>query len=210
MNKIRVLLVDDHAVVRAGYRALLDAVDDIEVVAEADRGEKACELYARLLPDVVVIDLSMPGIGGLEAIRRIIARHHEARILVFSMHADAAYVEKAIQAGASGYLSKSSDPENMLNAIRELNGNGNFYDATVTQYASTRDAGTGSRPFAELTTREFQIFTLLSKGLNANDIAAEISLSPKTVANYATQIKTKLGVKNHSELVHLAMQHDLL
>jgi DNA-binding NarL/FixJ family response regulator len=210
MSTIRVLLVDDHAVVRAGYRTLLDSAPGIEVVAEAERGEEACQRFAELLPDVVVMDLSLPGIGGLEAIRRIVARDRDASILVFSMHDDTAFVEKALACGARGYITKSSAAEIMVDAVREVAAGQAFIDRELAQNLALRKAGGGQEAFACLTSREFQIFSLLAHGLSPAETASELALSYKTVANYTTQIKSKLNVKTTTELVHLAIRHGVI
>jgi len=211
MSAIRVLLVDDHAVVRAGYRTLLDGAPEVEVVAEAERGEEACQRFAELRPDVVVMDLSLPGIGGLEAIRRILARDRDAAILVFSMHDDTAFVEKALAAGARGYITKNSAAEIMVDAIRTVAAGQPYIDYELAQnLALRRAAGRGRELFDGLTTREFQIFTLLAHGLTPAETASELSLSYKTVANYTTQIKSKLNVKSTTELVHLAIRHGII
>jgi DNA-binding NarL/FixJ family response regulator len=203
-------LVDDHAVVRAGYRTLLDGTPDIEVVAEAERGEEACQRYAELYPDLVVMDLSLPGIGGLEAIRRIIARDSEAAILVFSMHDDTAFVEKALTAGARGYITKNSAAEIMVDAIRTIAAGDAYIDRELAQNLAMQRAGGSREVFACLTTREFQIFNLLAHGLTPTETASELALSYKTVANYTTQIKSKLNVKTTTELVHLAIRHGII
>ncbi len=210
MSAIRVLLVDDHAVVRAGYRTLLDSAPEIEVVAEAERGEEACQRFAELQPDVVVMDLSLPGIGGLEAIRRIVARDREAAILVFSMHDDTAFVEKALAAGARGYITKNSAAEVMIDAVRAVAAGQAFIDHELAKNMALRRAGRGRELFDCLTTREFQIFTLLAHGMTPAETANELALSYKTVANYTTQIKAKLDVKTNTELVHLAIRHGVI
>ena len=209
-KKIRVLLADDHAVVRAGYRVLLQHTDDIEVVAEADSGEKACRAFADLQPDVVVIDLSMPGIGGLQAMRRMVARDPNARILVFSMHEDTAFVEQALQAGAQGYITKSSAPEILVEAIRELAAGKSHIDTEIVQRLAFQKARGKDSPFSNLSTREFEIFCLLAEGLNTSDIAKRLSLSYKTIANYSTQIKNKLHVSTVAELARMAIRHNII
>lgn len=209
-KKIRVLLVDDHAVVRAGYRMLLKNSEDIEVVAEADSGERACKAFADLKPDVVVMDLSMPGIGGLEAIRRIIARDANAKILVFSMHEDTVFVEQALQAGAQGYLTKSSAPEILVEAIKELAAGKSHIDSDIVQRLAIQKSRGKDSPFSGLSTREFEIFCLLAEGLNTSEIAKRLSLSYKTVANYSTQIKSKLNVSTVAELARLAIRHNIV
>ena len=209
-KKIRILLVDDHAVVRAGYRMLLKNSEDIEVIAEADSGERACKAFADLKPDVVVMDLSMPGIGGLEAIRRIIARDANAKILVFSMHEDTVFVEQALQAGAQGYLTKSSAPEILVEAIKELAAGKSHIDSEIVQRLAIQKSRGKDSPFSGLSTREFEIFCLLAEGLNTSEIAKRLSLSYKTVANYSTQIKSKLNVSTIAELARLAIRHNIV
>ena len=209
-KKIRVLLADDHAVVRAGYRVLLQNTTDIEVVAEADSGERACRAFADLQPDVVVMDLSMPGIGGLQAIRRMVARDPHARILVFSMHEDTVFVEQALQAGAQGYITKSSAPEILVEAIRELAAGKSHIDTEIVQRLAFQKARGKDSPFSNLSTREFEIFCLLAEGLNTSEIAKRLSLSYKTIANYSTQIKNKLHVSTVAEIARLAIRHNII
>ena len=209
-KKIRVLLADDHAVVRAGYRVLLQNTDDIEVVSEADSGERACRAFADLQPDVVVMDLTMPGIGGLEAIRRMVARDANARILVFSMHEDTVFVEQALQAGAQGYITKSSAPEILVEAIRELASGKSHIDAEIVQRLAFQKARGKDSPFSNLSTREFEIFCMLAEGLNTSEIAKRLSLSYKTIANYSTQIKGKLNVSTVAEIARLAIRHNII
>ena len=209
-KKIRVLLVDDHAVVRAGYRMLLRNSDDIEVVAEAESGERACKAFVDLSPDVVVMDLSMPGIGGLEAIRRIIARDNQARILVFSMHEDTVFVEQALQAGAQGYITKNSAPEILVEAIKELASGKTHIDSEIVQRLAYQKTRGKDSPFSSLSTREFEIFCMLAEGLNTSEIAKRLSLSYKTVANYSTQIKSKLNVATVAEIARLAIRHNII
>ena len=211
-NRIKVILVDDHAVVRAGFRMLLSTDDTIEVVAEADRGEAACQLYLEKQPDVMVLDLSMPGIGGLETIRRICNREHQAKILVFSVHDERVYVDRAMNAGAKGYISKHAHPDILIAAIQTI-AEGEVYveqgllrdehtilntclETRETDYKTLIDS---------LTAREFDVFLLLAKGLTAHKIAGELCLGYKTVANYGTQIRSKLKVSSVAELAHIAL-----
>jgi len=209
-KKIHVLLVDDHAVVRAGYQMLLKNTEDIEVVAEADTGESACKQFIDFQPDVVVMDLSMPGIGGLEAIRRMIARDADAKILVFSMHDDTVFVEQALQAGAKGYITKTSEPEILVEAIRSLASGQSHLDADLAQrLAIQKSLGTDSL-LSSLSTREFEIFCLLAEGLNSSEIAKRLSLSYKTVANYSTQIKSKLNVSTLADIARLAIRYNIV
>ncbi len=210
MEKIQVLLVDDHAVVRAGFRTLLEDAQDIAVVAEASSGEQACEFFAKFNPDVVIMDLSLPGIGGLEAIRRITARDHAAAILVFSMHDDTAFVEKALAAGAKGYITKNSAPETMVDGVREVAAGNAYLDHQLAQSLALQKSAGRNDFFSCLTTREFEIFCLLAQGRSPQETASELALSYKTVANYTTQIKAKLNVSNTTELVHLAIRKGII
>lgn len=209
-KKIRVLLVDDHAVVRAGYRMLLKNSEDIEVVAEADSGETACRAFVEFNPDIIVMDITMPGIGGLEAMRRIIARDASAKILVFSMHEDTVFVEQALQAGAQGYITKNSAPEILVEAIKELASGKSHIDSEIVQRLAIQKSRGKDSPFSVLSTREFEIFCLLAEGLNTSEIAKRLSLSYKTVANYSTQIKNKLNVTTVAEIARLAIRHNII
>jgi DNA-binding NarL/FixJ family response regulator len=209
-NKIRVLLVDDHAVVRAGYRTLLENAAGISVVAEADSGEAGCREFNEKQPDIVIMDLSLPGISGLEAIRRIIARKSGAKVLAFSMHEDTPFVEQALQAGARGYIGKSSAPTVLVEAVKQLAAGNIFLDPEIAQRLAFQKTRGPQSPFSNLSTREFEIFCLLAEGLSANEIAKRLSLSPKTVANYSTQVKAKLEVGTTAELARLAIRHGLI
>jgi DNA-binding NarL/FixJ family response regulator len=208
--RIRVLLVDDHAVVRAGYRMLLARSEDIEVVAEAESGEFACKRYVECAPDVIVMDLSLPGIGGLEATRRIIARDPRARILVFSMHDDTVFVDQAVGAGARGYITKSSAPEVLVEAIRAVAAGRTYLEPGIAQQLAFQKVRDKDSPFSRLSTREFEICCLLAEGSNTSEIAKRLSLSYKTVANYSTQIKAKLNVGTIAELTRLAIRHNVV
>jgi two-component system, NarL family, invasion response regulator UvrY len=208
-TRVRVLLVDDHAVVRAGYRLLLNVAPEIEVVAEADSGELAYRLFAELAPDVVVMDLTLPGIGGLEAIRRIVQRDSQAKVLVFSMHEDTLFVEQALAAGARGYVTKSSAPHVLVAAVKQVAAGEQALAGDVAQRLKFA-RGRGDSPLKNLSTREFEIFCLLAEGLGSAEIAKRLSLSHKTVANYGTQLKGKLGVATVAELTRLAIRHGVI
>jgi DNA-binding NarL/FixJ family response regulator len=209
-GRVRVLLVDDHAVVRAGYRLLLQNAPEIEVVAEAETGEAACQRFAELGPDVVIMDLSLPGIGGLEAIRRIRMRDEHARVLVFSMHEDTMFVEQALAAGARGYITKRSAPRVLVAAVKEIAKGGRHLDAEIAERLAFQRVRGRDTPLTGLSTREFEIFCLLAEGRSAIDIAKRLSLSYKTVANYSTQLKSKLQVGTMAELTRLAIRHGII
>ncbi|MFZ2727096.1 MAG: response regulator transcription factor [Methylococcaceae bacterium] len=206
---IKVILVDDHAVVRAGFRLLLSSEPSIEVIAEAERGEQACQLYVETQADVIVLDLSMPGIGGLETIRRIYNRDNNAKILVFSVHDELVYVHRAMNAGARGYISKSSAPHYLVKAIQKIAA-GECYIEESLQKQLPHESVNYRAIVDTLSAREFDVFLLLAKGLTAHKIADELCLSYKTVANYGTQIKSKLAVNTVAELARIAIALGLM
>jgi two-component system, NarL family, invasion response regulator UvrY len=209
-TQIRIMLVDDHAVVRAGVRRLLEQDTRFLVVAEADSGERAYQQFGQHSPDITVMDLSMPGLGGMEAIARIIARYPVAKILVLSMHENAAFASQAIKAGAKGYLAKNGLAEELANALADIAAGKNYINANITQKIAQQFANTESNPLQQLSTREFEIFRLLAEGVEGNLIATKLNISAKTVANYQTSIKQKLGINNSVELVRLAMRSGLI
>jgi two-component system invasion response regulator UvrY len=203
---IKVILVDDHAVVRAGFRLLLSSVPNIQVIAEAERGEQACQLYLDNKPDVVVLDLSMPGIGGLESIRRICNRDNQAKILVFSVHDEQVYVNRAMMAGAKGYITKNSAPAILVEAIQKISEGGEYIEEGLLKNTTSAGNPSDYRALIEsLSAREFDVFCLLAKGLTMHKVADELCLGYKTAANYGTQIKNKLKVSTVAELAHIAM-----
>ncbi len=205
-DKIRVILVDDHAVVRAGFRMLLSAEADIDVIAEAERGEAACQLYLEQQPDVMVLDLSMPGIGGLESIRRICNRDSNAKVLVFSVHDEMVYVDRAMNAGAKGYITKNSAPGILVEAIQQIAAGEIYIEQGLMKNKLVENSETDYQTIVDaLSPREFDVFLLLAKGLTAHKIADELCLGYKTVANYGTQIRSKLKVSSVAELAHIAM-----
>jgi DNA-binding NarL/FixJ family response regulator len=208
MNKVKVLLVDDHAVVRAGFRMLLSSQSFIGDIADIDRGERVGQEYDRFQPDVVVMDLSMPGIGGLEAIRRLVKQDNAAIILVYSIHDEAIYVERAINAGAKGYVSKNSAPEILAEAVKAVVSGKQYIEEALKPEQDQMDL-TNYQQYSEaielLSPREFDVFCLLATGKTAHDVAEELHLGYKTVANYNTQIKQKLKVSTAAELANIAM-----
>ena len=209
-NTINVMLVDDHAVVRAGYNMLLKNASEITVIAEASSGEEAYQLYSAHKPDVVVMDLSLPGIGGIEAIKRICARDNKATILVFSMHEEVIFVEQALQAGASGYITKSTDPQLLVEAIIRLSKGEKYIDPELAQRLAYEKSRGQDSLLSDLSTREFEIFCMLAEGSNTSEIAKRLSLSYKTVANYSTQIKSKLNVSTVADIARLAIRYNII
>lgn len=211
-TKINVLLVDDHAVVRTGYKTYLSLAENIGRIYEADRGETACQLYNQHQPDVIVLDLSMPGIGGFETIRRLINRDPHAKILVFSIHNELVYVTRAIKAGAKGYITKNSIPETLITAVCKIAQGGTFVDPELAQQlAITMTSGMDdSQRIKLLSPREFDVFCLLANGYTTHKAAEKLCLSYKTVCNHGTAIKEKLGVETLAELTLLATRQGLI
>lgn len=207
-NPVSVLLVDDHAVVRAGFRYLLEGSTDYRVI-EAESSEEAYRIYADEQPEVVVMDVSMPGMGGIEGLRRLKTRYPDACVLLLSMYDDPAFVARADKHGAMGYLSKNSAADSLVKAIEAvLNGRPFFseeiasrMDDPQTDYAS---------PTLSLSNREFEIFRLLAEGRAVAEIAENLNLSPKTVSNHRSNLMDKLGLKSTAELVLYAVRQGVV
>ena len=208
---IRVLLVDDHAVVRTGFRLLLQSLAEISVVAEAESGEAACQRFFELAPDVVVLDLAMPGMGGLEALRRIRARHPEARVLALSAHDDPMHARRALREGAMGFLSKRSAPEALVEAVTAVAAGRRYIDMSLAQKLALAEIeGTARPPIEQLSEREFDVFIRLARGATVQKIAEDLKLSASTVGTHLYNIKQKLQVGNQSELTLLAIRNGLI
>lgn len=205
--KLRVVLADDHAVVRTGYRRLLELEDDMEVVADFGDSDSTCAWFASHCADVLVLDLSMPGRGGLETLARVKAREGSPKVLVFSMHDNPAIVDQALKAGADGYLTKSSEPDLLIDAVRRVARGERPLSADV---AAARAGADGGALHAALSPREFEIFRLLAAGRTVEQIAARLFLSAKTVANYQTMIRQKTGLASVLEMYRHADTHGLL
>lgn len=206
---IRVMLVDDHALVRMGFRMLL-ADAQVEVVAEVDSGEQACIEYPRARPDVVVMDLSMPGMGGLEAVRRLIAQDAKARVLVLSAHEDTAHPRRVLRAGALGYLTKRSAPEALIAAVSAVAANEAYVDPLTARALAMAQVTGETSPAEALSEREFSVFLQLAKGLTVAQIADNLKLSPSTVGTHLYHVKQKLNASNQSELTLIALQWGLI
>jgi DNA-binding NarL/FixJ family response regulator len=207
---IKVLLVDDHAVVRAGYRHLLARDQRIEVVGEAADAQSAYLAFCNLAPDVVVMDIALPGASGIEALRRILAREPDARVLVFSMYEDAIFPTRALQAGARGYLTKSSGPDMLVDAVLAVARGERYLSHDVAQTLALRAQSPQAEPAAALSTREFEVLQMLARGELLGQIALRLNLSEKTVANYQSSIKQKLGASNNIQLLQKAARLGLL
>lgn len=206
---IDVLLVDDHAVVREGYRRLLERTEDIRVVAEAGSGEEAYRLFCELRPSLVIMDISLPKMSGIEVTRRIIAREPNARVLVFSMHEDVVFSSRALAAGAKGYIAKSAAPSVLIEAVRKIASGQAYVDHPLAQKLALQSFE-AEGALASLTEREFEVFRLLAQGKSVADIAGILNLTQKTVANHQSALRQKLGIDNAAQLVRLAARHGLV
>ena len=209
-NPIRVMLVDDHAVVRSGVRRLLEQDPNFEVVVEAETGERAYQIFGEHLPDITVLDLSMPGMGGMETIKRIIARYPTAKILVLSMHENAAFASQALKAGAKGYLAKSGLAEELSNAIQWVMTGQTYLGTEISHKIALQMHELQGDPMQVLSAREFEIFRMLVDGVELSTIATTLNISLKTVANYQSMIKQKLGVSSPVEMVRMAIRCGLI
>jgi two-component system, NarL family, invasion response regulator UvrY len=210
VTRTNVMLVDDHSVVRMGFRLLLEGSPDIRVVAEAESGEDAMRRFDEARPDVVVMDISMPGIGGLEAIRRILARDASARILVLSAHEDAMHARRVLEAGAAGYLTKRSAAEALIQAIRQVGQGKTFLEPEIAQELAIRQFSGVRDPLDALTEKEFKVFLALAQGQSVQEIAEVMSLSPRTIGTHLYNIKQKLNAQNAAELTLIALRAGVL
>jgi two-component system invasion response regulator UvrY len=208
---IRVLLVDDHAVVRMGFRLLLQSQAEMSVIAEAESGEIACQRYLELSPDVVVMDLAMPGMGGLEALRRIRAHHPQARVLTLSAQDDPMHARRALREGALGFLSKRSAPEALIDAVTAVSAGQRYIDPNLAQKLALDEIdGTAKSVVDRLSEREFEVFIRLARGASVQRIAEDLKLAPSTVGTHLYNIKQKLRMTNQSELTLIAIREGLI
>jgi DNA-binding NarL/FixJ family response regulator len=210
LNKIRLLLVDDHAVVREGYRRLLESQSDLSIVGESATAREAFDQYRLLAPDVLVLDLGLPDMGGVELIRRLVQRDASARILVFTMHREPIFATQSLRAGALGYVTKSSPPDVMLGAIYQVAARRQVISPDIAPDLAIALLNQSGEPFEELSPREFEILRLLLDGCSSEDIGNRLSITAKTVQNCHYQIKAKLGVRTDIELTRAALKLGLI
>jgi len=209
---IRILLADDHSIVRGGLRRLIEDSGDMEVVAEAADGREAIQQVHQIMPDVAVIDISMPGVDGLEVVSRLRLSHPKLPILILTMHEEEQYVVRAIEAGAKGYITKRSAPELLVKAIRKVHAGGRFLtDAAAEALALRLGRGAqGGLPLDSLSTREIQVLRHLALGKTVREIAEAYNLSTKTVDTYRARLLKKLNLRNNAELSRFALQNRLV
>ena len=208
---IKVMLVDDHALVRTGFRHLLEKVPDIEIVGEAETGEQALEQITRSAPDLVLMDINMPGMGGIETTRKLRRRHPEIKVIALTVHGNAPFPSQLHEAGAIGYLTKGSPAEELLDAIRTVAEGKPFICGEVSRQL-TQAALSGQpikTPFGTLSQREMQVLMMIVQGRKNQDISDTLCLSPKTISTYRHRLYEKLAVENDVELTFLALRHGL-
>ena len=207
---VRIMLVDDHDLVRTGLRRLLEDNGEFSIVAEASNGEDSVSLTKDLQLDVVLMDLNMPGMGGLEATRKLKHLRPEVKIIIVTMIDDVMFPQRLLRAGASGYLTKGAKVDEITKAIREVMANRRYISPDLAQRMATVELDDGRSPFEELSERELQVLMLLMEGQRVSDISDELCLSPKTVSTYRYRLYDKLSVKNDIELTRLALEHGII
>ena len=211
MEKIRVFLVDDHTVVRQGLRRILESDDEIEIVGEAGDGRTAIDLVQKLRPHVVVMDVAMPELNGIEATRQILKRVEGAKVLVLSMHGDDVYVRQALKAGARGYLLKDSEDLDLIKAVKAIRAGGSFFSPPVSKvvlsgYLGDKVEGDAEDGVARLTDREREVLQLIAEGKTNKEVAHALSVSVNTVETHRKHIMEKLDLHNTAELVRFAIR----
>jgi two-component system invasion response regulator UvrY len=207
---ISVLLVDDHELVRAGIRRILEDIKGIKVVGEAQCGEDAVKWCRGNSADIVLMDMNMPGIGGLEATRKIVRYTPDIKVIMLTIHTENPLPAKVMQAGAAGYLSKGAAPQEVINAIRSVHAGQRYIASDIAQQmALSQLEPQAENPFSTLSERELQIMLMITKGKKVNEISEQLNLSPKTVNSYRYRMFTKLNISGDVELTHLAIRHGL-
>lgn len=210
MNECKVILADDHAIVRSGLRRLLELNNKVKVIAEAETGEQAYQMYGELKPDLVVMDISMPGMGGLEAAKRIIKREPTAKIIILSMHDAVTFASQALKSGVRGYVTKTGASDDLMTAVVEVSQGKTFLSAGIAQKIAMQALMGEDDPIHLLSAREFEVFRLLADGKKIEEAADMLKISQKTVANYNTIVKQKLGVTSPADMVRIAIRHGLI
>lgn len=205
---ITILVVDDHPIVRAGVRQLIQQIPNVNVV-EAETGEDGYKQFQDIYPDMVLLDITLPGIGGLEVLRRIRAYRDDAKVLMFSMHEDPVFASRAMQAGAKGYITKNNAADHLVEAVEKVLEGKIYLSADTAQELAMLNIGAGTSALSDLSRRELEILRLLGEGRSMNEISEVLGISYKTVANNLTQIKNKLDISKTAELMRFAISHGL-
>lgn len=208
---LNVLLVDDHALVRNGIKRLLEDTNEVKIIAEADCGEDAIKIAIELKPDIILMDINMPGIGGIEACHRIIQRKPDQKIVILTVHTEQSFPKRLLEIGAKGYLTKECSIDEMLSAIKDVYSGGSYISSSIAQQlALSLIPGVGQNPVDSLSRREFQVMLMISQGLPNKDISDRLCLSPKTVSTYRTRLLEKLNAKSEVDLIKIAISQGLL
>ena len=213
MSTIQALVADDHAIVREGLRRLLESEGDISVCAEASDGREVLDEIGKHRPDVVILDITMPRLGGLEALERIRSQHPSVKVILLSVHGDAPFVQSAVNLGADGYLLKNGRVTEVLSAVRAVTKGGSYFSPPIAKEIVQQLRGPERGPtetFALLSSREREVLQLIAEGLSAKEIAADLGISPKTVEAHRTSVMRKLGARKATELVRYALRHGLI
>ncbi len=205
---VTILVVDDHPIVRAGCRQLIQQIPSAKVV-EAETGEEGYRLFQEIYPDMVLLDITLPGIGGLEVLRKMKANRENAKVLIFSMHEDPVFASRAMQAGAKGYITKNNAADHLVEAVEKVLDGKTYLSPDTAQQLAMLNVGAGSSVLSDLSRRELEILRLLGDGKSMNDTAGILGISYKTVANNLTQIKSKLDISKTAELMRFAISHGL-
>ncbi len=208
---ISVLLTDDHMLVRSGIRRLLEDSQQVKIIGEADCGEDSVRLAQELNPDVILMDVNMPGIGGVEACRRILQRNPQQKIIVLTIHNEQTFPKRMLEIGAKGYLTKDCEVDEMLNAIRQVHNGGAYITPSIAQQlALSLLPGNEHNPIDRLSRREFQVMLMISHGLTNAEISDKLCLSPKTISTYRLRLLEKLGAQNEVDLIKIAVEQGIV
>ena len=208
---IKVLLTDDHALVRNGIRRLLEDSEQIEIIGEADSGESCIQLSQTLKPDVILMDVNMPGIGGVEASRRILQRDPGQKIIILTIHTEQTFPKRLLEIGAKGYLTKECDTREMITAIESVHRGGSYIEPRIAQQlALSMLPGNENNPVDRLSRREFQVMLMISHGQSNNEISEKLCLSPKTISTYRSRLLEKLGAHSEVDLIKIAVEQGMV
>jgi len=209
MSNPKILIADDHIMLRKGLRTMLEE-SSFTVVGEAHNGEEACLLFEKFRPDLLILDLDMPGISGLDTLARILQRNDRARVLILSMHDDCVFASRALQAGARGFVTKMDPPEVILEAVQKIIKGGRFINNEVALNLSMFNLDQGENPTKKLSPREFEVFKRIAEGESLSGIAEQMHIGYKTVANIQTSVRQKLGAETTGQLVHIATRYGVI